>query len=65
MAITISKKAEILERLNAEGRVRTMDSVEAIANREEINNQIVKVIKDYQHKANISQIKASEFIFTA
>jgi hypothetical protein len=64
MAITISKKAEILERLNAEGKVRTMDSDEAIANREEINNQIVKVIKDYQHKANISQIKASEFIFT-
>jgi hypothetical protein len=65
MAIIINEKAEILNRLNAEGKVKIMDSPDAMAIREEINNQMVKVSKDYQHKANLSQIKASEFTFTA
>lgn len=65
MAINLSKKAELIERLEAEGKITTMNSVEALANREEINNHMAKVIKDYQYKANLSQIEAAAFIFTA
>jgi hypothetical protein len=65
MANTYNRKADIQARLAAEGKVNRMESQESAAKREEINQQVKAVRRDFQQKERKSQIEASNLLLTA
>jgi hypothetical protein len=65
MAIVINRKEQIKAKLFAEGRTELMNSPEAAATRESINDQVELVKRDYQQKERESQIEASLLVLTA
>ena len=65
MANTYNRKADIQARLAAEGKVNRMESPESAARREEINQQVKAVRRDFQQKERKSQIDASNLLLTA
>ncbi|SHN36794.1 hypothetical protein [Chitinophaga sp. CF418] len=65
MATKINRREEIIARLFAEGKAEIMDSPEAIATRESIDEYMESVKREYQQKAHASQIEASRFVVTA
>lgn len=65
MANTYNRKADIQARLAAEGKVNRMESQESAARREEINQQVKAVRRDFQQKERKSQIDASNLLLTA
>lgn len=65
MATKLNRKEEIKARLLAEGKVEIMNSLEAIDIREDINDYLESVKKDYQQRERGSQIEAAQFVFTS
>jgi len=65
MATKLNRKEEIKARLLAEGKVEIMNSPEAIDIREDINDYLESVKRDYQQRERGSQIEAAKFVFTS
>ena len=65
MAIQVNRTKEILDRLRGEGHVQTMDTPEALAAREVINEFAEEVRREYLEKERLSIIAASQFVVTA
>ena len=65
MAITLSRKAEIVSRLQDSGSVSRLSDSESSRKRETINNQVKKVRRDFQKKERGSQISAAHVTLTA
>lgn len=65
MALTLSRKAEIVKRLQDTGNVSRLSDMESSQRRETINNQVKKVRRDFQKKERGSQISAAHVTLTA
>ncbi|PSL30944.1 hypothetical protein [Chitinophaga ginsengisoli] len=65
MATKINRREEIIARLFAEGKAEIMDSPEAIAQRESLDEYMEEARREYLRKAHASQIEASRFIITS
>lgn len=65
MAIQFNRKNEILSRLEQEGQIQELDSVESLQAREAINQHVVEVKREYLEKERMSIISASKLILTA
>lgn len=65
MAITLSRKAQIVSHLQDSGSVTRLSDSESSQKREAINNQVRKVRRDFQKKERKSQISAARLTLTA
>lgn len=65
MAITISRKAQIISRLQDAGSSTRLNDAESEKRREAINLQVKEVRRDYQKKERESMVSASRLILTA
>lgn len=62
MAIQFNRREEILTRLEKEGKVLLMDSEESFRIKEDINNYVLEIKREYQEKERMSIITAGEMI---
>lgn len=65
MAIKVDRTRDILDRLESEGHVQIMNSPEALAARDVINEFAEKIRREYLEKERLSLIEASQFVITA
>ncbi|OMP76274.1 hypothetical protein [[Flexibacter] sp. ATCC 35208] len=65
MAIQVDRLKEILDRSRDEGRLETMDTPDALAARNVINEYAEVVKREYLEKERLSIIAASQFVVTA
>jgi hypothetical protein len=65
MAIQFNRREEILERLEKEGKILIMDSEEDLRIREDINDFVFKIKREYQEKERMSIIGAGEMILNS
>lgn len=65
MATKINRTEEIKARLLAEGKVEIMNSPEAIAISDSIDEQMEQALREYKRKARQSEIDASRIILTS
>lgn len=63
MAIQFNRREEILERLESEGKVLTMNSEEDLRIMEEINEFVYRINREYKEKERMSIIGAGEMYF--
>ena len=63
MAIQFNRREEILERLEKEGKVFTMDSEEDRRIREALDEFAFKIDREYKEKERMSIIGAGEMYF--
>lgn len=62
---TLSRSAEINEKLEKEGKIRFLDSEEDLAKITSMNQYMDEVRRDYQMKERLSQISAAKVILNA
>jgi hypothetical protein len=65
MAIQFNRREEILERLEKEGKVLTMDSEEDQRIREAMDEFAFKIDREYKEKERMSIIEASKMILNS
>ena len=65
MALILSRKAQIISRLQAAGNVTRLSDADSQQRREAINNQVKKVRRDFQKKERESLISAARLTLTA
>jgi hypothetical protein len=65
MAIQFNRREEILERLEKEGKVLTMDSEEDRRIREATDEFAFKIDREYKEKERMSIIEASKMILNS
>lgn len=65
MAIKFNRRAEVLDRVKAQGKFNNMDSVKAGEIRNAINIHVTETKRDFVHKERMSRIAASQFTLTA
>jgi hypothetical protein len=65
MATKINKTAEVLDKLQGEGKVVSMHTVQDIATISALTDRMKSVRRDYQIKERNSQMRAAHVILTA
>jgi hypothetical protein len=65
MALHLSRKAQIISQLEKDGKVTQLNDADAERRREAVNNQALKVRRDFQKKERNSWISAARLTLTA
>lgn len=65
MAVKFNRKAEVIDRAKAQGKLNNINSGEASRVRNAINDHVMETKRDFQHKERMSRITASKLTLTA